>query len=302
MVVAVICLELLKYLVSVQMIIIASCFEVVMAAFAVFSLFSKEKRVKIVSAVLLAFALINLVPNIVIGFNQNNFSAQPQYVIHAGGKVKGDKSYLNCEEPLIKFLAQGQNLVELDFMFTSDNRIVCTHRFEHTPYGYKNRPTADEFLSCNIDGYTAMSFERLLEVMENYPQAKIVFDTKESKSSNIIAAMCAQAQNRNFDIFSRFIIQVYSLNDYNEVKASFPQFKEFWFTNYKSNYPFKKMIKMFEDKKDVTTLVICKEGWCSYALCMLKTDKKIAVHTENSAACKKFYFRGGVNYVYTDYV
>lgn len=301
--VALVCFELIKYVVSVRFIAAALCAEIILAAISVFCLFSKEKPLKIVSAVLLALAVITFIPNLIIGLKTTDASVQPQYVIHAGGREKGDKNYLNCGEQFEKYLAEGQNLIEVDFMLTSDKRAVCTHRFEHMPYSIKNRPAYDEFMSCKAGGkYTVMSFEKLAEIMQKYPDGKVVFDTKEENSAEIIAVMCEAAEKSGLDIFSRFIIQVYSVEDYYKIKADFPKFKEFWFTNYKANYPFTKMLKLFKDKQDVTTFVICKESWCSYALCMLKTDKKIAVHTENSAYNAEFYCRRGVTYVYADYV
>lgn len=298
-----ICFELVKFIFSVQFIAAALCAEIVLAVISVFCLFSKDKSVKIASAVLLAFAVITLVPNVIIGCAETDASAQPQYVIHAGGREKGDKTYLNCEEQFEKYLSEAYNLIEVDFMLTSDKQVVCTHRFEHTPYSKNNRPTFDEFMSYKPNGkYTAMPFERLAGIMRNYPNGRVVFDTKEKRSIEILSVMRSVAESEGLDIFSRFIIQVYSVEDYYEIKENFPKFKEYWFTNYKASYPFPKMLKLFEDKEDVTTFVICKESWCCYALCMLKTDKKIAVHTENSAANSRFYCQRGVTYVYADYV
>ncbi len=299
----VILFELLKYLFSVRLIAVASCAEIVLAAVSVFCLFSDKRSLKIAAALLLAFALITFIPNMIIGFNKTEAPTEPQYVIHAGGRERSDKTYLNCGEPLEKYLAEGQKLVEIDFMLTSDGYVVCTHWFEHTPYSKKNRPTLAEFMSYEIGGkYKAMSFEGLIEILQKYPQARIVFDSKEDDIIEILSVMCTVAENKGLDIYSRFVIQIYGADDYYNVKARFPEFAEYWFTNYKASYPFTKMLKLFEDKEDITTYVICKESWCCYALCMLNTDKNIAVHTENLSANSKFYCARGVTYVYADYV
>lgn len=185
-----ICFELVKFIFSVQFIVAALCAEIVLAVISFFCLFSKEKSVKIASAVLLAFAVITFVPNVIIGCAETDASAQPQYVIHAGGREKGDKTYLNCEEQFEKYLSEAHNLIEVDFMLTSDKRVVCTHRFEHTPYSKNNRPTFDEFMSYKPNGkYTAMPFERLAGIMRNYPNGRVVFDTKEKRSIEILSVM-----------------------------------------------------------------------------------------------------------------
>lgn len=111
-------------------------------------------------------------------------------------------------------------------MLTSDKRVICTHWFEHTPYSKKNRPTFDEFMSRKIgDKYSATSFERLVEILLEYPEARIVFDTKESDSIEIISVMCGVAENMGLDIYSRFIIQVYGIGDYDAVKEAFLSLK-----------------------------------------------------------------------------
>lgn len=65
--------------------------EIILAAIAVFCIFSKEKSIKTASVILIAFSVITFIPNIIIGFNRVDAAAEPQYVIHAGGRDKGEK-------------------------------------------------------------------------------------------------------------------------------------------------------------------------------------------------------------------
>ena len=128
----VILFELLKYLYSVRLIAVASCAEVVLAVISVFCLFSAKRTFKTAAALLLAFALITFIPNMIIGFNKTEAQSSPQYVIHAGGRERADKTYLNCGEPLEKYLAEGQKLVEIDFMLTSDGYVLTGSSIRRT--------------------------------------------------------------------------------------------------------------------------------------------------------------------------
>ncbi len=274
--------------------------------------FVKERKIfkklaQSITASLTAFSLVMLliIPivravSVTIMIN-SNFKA---YVIHAGGGSDGI-SYLNCKEYFEYYVANGYEYIELDFMFSSDQEIICTHSFEYLEgYDENNRPTLQEFEEYLLLGqYHGITFDWLIEKLNEYPNVKIVFDTKESDEVQLIEKLVEQALEYDFDIFSRFIIQVYSYEEYLNIKQNENlKFKEFWYSNYKSVLTLTEILEYFEDKEDVTTLVLSTSNWEAMSPYLYKTSKKIAVFTVNDEKTKYYYKYNGVNYIYTDEV
>lgn len=225
------------------------------------------------------------------------------YVIHAGGGLDGFQ-YLNCQEGFLKYVEEGQIYIEIDFAYTIDNQIVCSHTFsEHMPeFSMENRPTYEEFKNYMLEGkYHGMTYTWLLEQLKIYQNVKIIFDTKETDTFDLISQMVDIAKEQNFDIYSRFIIQVYSTENYEEIKEVF-DFERYWFTNYKANYSFSFIKSYFEGKEDVETIVIFQSKWYDLDKSGVNLNKKIAVHTVNDPAEINFFAKNGVDFIFADYV
>ena len=113
--------------------------------------------------------------------------------------------------------------------------------------------------------------------------------------------MVEKANEKDFDLLSRMIIQVYSIENYNEIKNNPAlNFTTFWFTNYKSNYTNFQIQKYFGDKEDVETIVLSCLDWWFYHQTAFHFDKKIAVHTVNGSSAVNFLADRGANYIFVD--
>ncbi len=159
-------------------------------------------------------------------------------VVHAGG-VLGNSVYLNSQEGFMFYANNGYSIIEIDFLYTSDKEIVGSHLFEHLPgFNLENRPTMKEFESAKLDGrYTGITYDWLIEELKMFPDIKVVFDSKEDDSIAILEDMVETAHQKDFAIESRMIVQVYSIENYNEIKNNPAlNFTTFWFTNYKAKY------------------------------------------------------------------
>ena len=197
----------------------------------------------------------------------------------------------------------GCDLIEIDFDYTSDHQIVATHEFPNMPpYSMGNRPTLEQFANYKINGkYTGITFGWLVETLKEYPDIKIVTDIKESEQLEMLTDMAEYCQTVGFDIFSRFIVQVYSYGDYRQVKDDPAlDFQTFWFTNYRVYYTPLQIKSYFGSCDDVETIVMHTSVWWAFHQQGYRLDKKIAVHTVQSEAKVNFLGARGADYVYID--
>lgn len=218
-----------------------------------------------------------------------------ELVIHAGGG-----GYLNCEEVTLANIEAGYRYIELDFLYTSDGELVCSHRFEFGGYSLENRPTYEEFIHIPLNGgYTGLTLQGLVSLLKAHGDFKVIFDTKESDAVSVLRTVQSACIRENVDFYERFIVQLYSREDYLALKGE--GFCEFWFTNYKACYSSEKIEKYFGDDDRVTTIVLSARDWAQKRPFNLPSGKKIAVFTVNDVNYICFLGARGVDFIYTDY-
>lgn len=214
-------------------------------------------------------------------------------------------SYLNSKELFLENVKNGETYIEVDFLFTSDKHIVCSHYFEFfDSYSFQHRPSLEVFENQLLAGkYHGMTYDWLLEQLQIYPNVRIIFDTKEKNSIALLEEMTYLAQQKNIDISSRFIIQVYSEKNYYTIKAnSSLYFQIFWYTNYKSMYNYARLKQFVESKNDIESVVFHYADWWAYWQSGYTINKKIAVHTIQYASSVRFLSKRGVNFIFADHV
>lgn len=254
---------------------------------------------KILPIFALVFSFVLFASNMYV-FTLNN-PKDYNYVLHVGGALDGH-AYLNSKQSIEHYIAKDINLIELDFAFTKDQKIICTHYFEYMDgKSFSNKPTYQEVLDMKLLGkYDVITFDWLIETLEQNPDVKIVFDTKENDSKTLLSQMIEEANLVDFDILNRFIVQVYSIENYNEISEL--NFAEYWFTNYKANYLPHQVKKYFEDKDNLSTYVMTPTVWHTFMTLGFSTNKKLAIHTINIYEFEKFLTFRGVDYIYRDYL
>ncbi len=262
----------------------------------IFFFFKKKMRIISVFAFLISGLVI--VPNCLVAFKSD--AKDVEYIMHASGGYE-NHSYLNAQQSFLYYAENGNNLVELDFLYTADGEIFCSHYMEYfEDFDFENRPTLEEVKNSKLLGkYDAITFDWLMDTLETYPNIKIVFDTKETDSKALLNDMIAEALDADFDIKNRFIIQVYSKENYEDLQSL--DFAEYWFTNYKAYYMPYQVNEYFGDKENVTTIVLYTTFWRLFTSFNYQTEKKVAVHTVNDPAEISFYTARGVDYIYTDF-
>ncbi len=148
-----------------------------------------------------------------------NDLANEKFIIHACGNLSdGDNvyTYTNSVEALVNSYNKGNTFVEVDFLWTSDKKLVCAHNEDsYWAYGFDftSTPTLEEFLGQKFMGkYTSMDLDFLASFMRQHPDLMIVADSK----SNILDVSEFIAENYP-DLTDRFIMQIYHISEYTPI-------------------------------------------------------------------------------------
>ena len=133
--------------------------------------------------------------------------ATSRLIYHAGGEVKGF-SYTNSMEAIKQTLEQGNRLLEIDFLFTSDGHLVCLHEWKNLQ-GLSRPCTLEKFLSLQMYyQFTPITAEDVIVFMREYTDMYLIIDTKEPDALSVVGELlrlCDYAP----EIASRFVIQLY---------------------------------------------------------------------------------------------
>lgn len=262
-----------------------------------FGVYLSIKRKWFTGAIALAVGICFLIPSSLLMFNFKKVESQT--VVHACGAMEGH-NYLNCEEGFAHYIEKGHRLIEVDFLYTSDGKIIASHLLEYYGGGYNlnNRPTYEEALGTKMLGkYHSLTFDKLLDYLELYPDLKIVFDSKEKETLPMVTQMLEIAAVRGIDLKTRFIIQVYSYENY--VQLNELNFEEYWYTNYKSLYSPEQIKYYFEDKENISTYISSHTFYMIFKMMGFDTSKKVGLHSISSDSYKNFLTNRGVTFVYT---
>lgn len=228
--------------------------------------------------------------------------AKGKVVAHAGGGISGT-SYTNSVEALTQTLSKNVKCVELDFAWTSDNRLVCAHR--STAFRLFT-PTEEQFLQTKISGaYTAMNASTALEMLYSKGDVYMIMDTQEKNAAGVYAEIKRILDDAGRpDYMSRIIPQIYKESQYSKYRKVY-KFKSGIFTLYRvkplTSRKLQKIAKFCKKKKLVVT--ISKSRYNSRRQALLRQEGVVvAVHTVNSKSLWKKLFKRGASVVYTDFI
>ena len=268
-----------------------------------------KKRILFIALALFAILTVSVM-NSCEGYGAPKISISFDRIIHAGGELWGIdsqgtyRSFLgsNSLEGLNQCAEYGYNAVELDFNFTSDDRLVCIHDWsaEYIDTIKDGQPLSyDEFMSSKIFwNFTPIGIEEVGEFLREHPDMYIVTDIKErfEESVEVIAETLSDLKNR-------IIVQIYSEDDYAVAEGN--GFDNIIYTLYRLSW---------DDKTDTAGLVKFEKNHpligftFSYELCevkgyvdrMGKSGVPLYVHTVNDYNEVRRYQSDGIYGVYTD--
>ena len=125
-------------------------------------------------------------------------------ITHALGGIDG-LTYLNSRESFINYYDKGCRLFEVDLTQTSDGVWVCRHNWKESLGQWEGEErkvlSSEEFLNTPIYGkYTPMTFEDLLKLLDEYPDAFVTIDSKQYSVRNYQRTLEDYAQYREIAI------------------------------------------------------------------------------------------------------
>ena len=133
-------------------------------------------------------------------FNWENYNI----ITHALGSLD-DLTYLNSRESFINYYDKGCRLFEVDLTKTSDGVWVCRHNWKESLGQWEGEErkvlSSEEFLNTPIYGkYTPMTLEDLLKLLDEYPDAFVMVDSKQYSVRNYQRTLEDYAQYREIAI------------------------------------------------------------------------------------------------------
>ena len=226
----------------------------------------------------------------------------PLMILHAGGVTPEGVTGSNSLEALEHSYENGFRLLELDFSWTCDGELVCVHDW-NAFYGRildTDSPTLAQFEAVRDStyGFTSLTLDHLIAWLREHPGVSIVTDIKEDCAAG--AALIAQ---RCPDLRSRFIIQIYHPEEYDQVADL--GFEHIILTVYQMSW---------SEKQDTAALVRFAaehplEGITfpaeladtpGYVEALLEAQVPLFVHTVNDPADQAALVRQGISGIYTD--
>lgn len=219
-------------------------------------------------------------------------------IAHAGGQAAGIDG-TNSKEGIINSVIKGQNLVEIDFGFTTDGKLVAIHDFEDglSKYFKKNYEpiTHEQFMNLElVNNLTQIDLEGIIYLLDIYPELRIITDTKYDN-----VEMLSYIANSYPNHINRFIPQIYTFSEYKTVSNL--GYKNIIYTTY-MNYISNKDLLYFAKNNDLFAVTMPYES----ALTGLakgiydNTGTKVYAHTVNDVETYNKLKAVGVYGVYTD--
>lgn len=239
------------------------------------------------------------------------------YIAHAFGGINGD-TYTNSLEAFLENYKAGHRVFEVDFTFTSDHKLVALHDWsENTTINVcgfhiaKDKIgealTEEEFLNMKVkDKYTTLSFDNIVEILQEYPDIYIVTDTKETQEELIseqFQYMVNTAKKTDISILNRIIPQIYNEKMYETIMSIY-EWKSIIYTLYNQGINFSpKNVVDFSYKNGIKVITTyTARAHDLFLEELLKRQRIIYMHTYNTEKETAYWKGRGVYGFYTDFL
>lgn len=241
--------------------------------------------------------------------------AAHKVIAHAMGGING-YTYTNAWEAFVANYEQGTRIFEVDLLLTTDDQLVARHEWT----GYMSELLGQlEVLPANKQGvvldykefmdspilniYSPLDVEKILDLMQHYPDAYIVTDTKEMESDLIekqFTLLTEAAQRRDPALMDRIIPQIYSQTMLDEINNVY-SFAEVIYTLYQSKDN-KEQVVDFVKRTGVDITMPVHLATKDFISKLKKAGARVYVHTVNEEDEIRELHRMGVDGFYTDFV
>ena len=241
--------------------------------------------------------------------------AAHKVVAHAMGGING-YTYTNAWEAFVANYERGTRVFEVDLLLTTDDQLVARHEWTGNMSkllgqldvlpANKQGVVLDykEFMDSPIlNIYSPIDVEKMLDLMQHYPDAYIVTDTKEMKSDLVekqFTLLTEAAQRRDPALLDRIVPQIYSQTMLEEINKVY-SFSEVLYTLYQSKDNDEQVID-FVQRTGVDITMPVSRATKSFVKKLKKAGARVYVHTVNEEDEIRELHRMGVDGFYTDFV
>lgn len=275
------------------------------------------KRTKLIASITMIGA-VTLLLVLMLGGKEKQpatgFAAH-RVIAHAMGGIN-DKAYTNTKDAFIANYEQGTRIFEADLLLTSDEQLVARHEWTS---GMSKRLGQQEVLPPDKQGevlthdevmnspvlelYSPLDIEKIVNLMEIYPDTYIVTDTKELEPEQVtkqFQLIVEAARKKDPALLERIVPQIYSREMLEVVKQVYA-FPEIIYTLYQTEDSDEVVIE-FVKQTGVDITMPTTRATKSFVRNLKKAGARVYVHTVNDEQEIVELSRLGVNGFYTDFV
>ncbi len=231
-------------------------------------------------------------------------SVPPVLVAHAGGGIEG-ATYTNSLEALDLNYSLGHRVIEVDFCWTSDGKLVVMHDWKaqwlDDFVDATGIPTYDEYMAAERkDGRTQMDLDDFFAWMDAHPEVYIITDVK----ADYVNAMRTIRDARP-DFLPRYMPQIYTFEQYDPVREL--GYGNVIITLYQMLYlsPSERAATLrFAARKNVFAVTMQGTFAANMSLApkLLAAGERVFAHTVNDPNAARRLGRVGVTGFYTDHI
>lgn len=242
------------------------------------------------------------------------------YIAHAFGGILGN-SYTNSREAFLLNYELGHRVFEVDFNITTDGRTVIAHDADgwRTSAVVKSdsdvqttaNPDPAAFTYANFmsslwyDKYHPLDLDALFQLLQKYPDAYIVTDTKYFDQENVtlqFSEFLTTAQKYDEKLLDRFIPQIYRTEMLAWIMDIYP-WKSIIYTLYSDPEWTPENVLEFSQQSGVKFITMWGSLVNPETLNLWKTAGiKVAAHTVNDFTQANYLYGLGVSVIYTDFL
>lgn len=271
---------------------------------------------KRLAAVVLLFCTVGLLWFAYTGNSTEEHSGFTNYrvISHAMGAIRDD-AYTNSYEAFIANYEKGNRVFEVDLMWTSDGKLVARHEWtaaftqqmkqqQVVPSEQGGTPwTYEQFEQAKIlDAYTPLDWDQVVDLLEKYPDAYIVTDTKEQEPEQIrklFVQLTETAEKRDPALLNRIVPQIYDEDMLQMVRSVYP-YPSVIYTLYATEDTDEQVVQ-FVQEHDIAAVTMPETRLNGTFIENLRQAGAISyVHTINEISDAAKYEQMGVYGVYTD--
>ncbi|MFW5962326.1 MAG: glycerophosphodiester phosphodiesterase family protein [bacterium] len=259
--------------------------------------------------VILLFLSLEYFSDKVININVNNKKLNYEWtehtlVAHALGGVN-NVMYTNNLEAFHKSYKNGFRVFEVDLIFTADKVLVAKHDWINEATNKKKPLKFKEFKEKKRkEGYTALTFKQVAELMNNYPDIYIITDTKTKHLKTVekqFQHIVNISKEINPQILDRIIPQTYNERMYTKIKEIYP-FESIIYTLYATQISNNRVID-FCLANNIQVISMFPSRLSRDFLEKIKENNiKIYLHTLNDIKELKKYKEKNIEGFYTDFI